>query len=243
MAKLKHPLDNIVYEKQKPAEKIHEFVTVDWENILPDPPANSSQETQNELDEVVILNELQRSPVHVPIWKAFCMEKCITGDWSDFIKQVDDNAWLVFDDFLSGGFSATEIKNLKKMVNKTWPIVRGVVVSLKRKHNRARPEQLRSDINVITTKTHQTPAYPSGHAAFGYVSAKVISLVHPSLKAKVEQVAKTVAFARVVQGVHYPSDGFASKVLVNKLWEDVGFKLFPEYYKSSTWLEKEWRKK
>jgi len=225
MAKLKHPLDNIVYEKQKPAEKIHEFVTVDWDNILPAPPSNSSQETQTELISVYEI--------------AKCRE---SHKWEDVIKQVDIKTWSVFDDALKPHLSAAERESLEKMVNKAWPIVQSVTLSLKRKFNRARPEQLRSDINVMTTKTHQTPAYPSGHAAFGYMSAKIVSLMYPSLKDIAEKTAKLVAFTRVVQGVHYLSDGDASKFLVDVLWEDIGFKLFPEHYKPSTWLERDWRK-
>jgi acid phosphatase (class A) len=225
MEPLKHPLDNIVYEKQKSPEKIHEYVTMDWENILPSPPSNSSQETQTELASVYEI--------------ANCREP---HKWEDIIKQVDTKTWSVFDEALKHNLSAKKRKDLEKMVNKAWPIVWSVSLSLKRKFNRARPEQLRSDINVMTTKSHQTPAYPSGHAAYGYISAKVISLVYPSLKETSEKTAKLVAFARVVQGVHYPSDGEASRLLVDRLWEDIGFKLFPEYYKPSTWIEREWRK-
>ena len=226
MEPLKHPLDNIVYEKQKNPEKIHEYVTIDWETILPAPPSNSSQETQTELISVYEI--------------ANCRE---SHKWEDVIKQVDTKTWSVFDDALKHKLSAKERKDLEKMVNKAWPIVWNVALSLKRKFNRARPEQLRSDINVMTTKTHQTPAYPSGHAAYGHISAKVVSLVYPSLKETSEKTAELVAFARVVQGVHYRSDGEASRLLVDRLWEDIGFKLFPEYYKPSTWMEKEWGKK
>ena len=225
MESLKHPLDNIVYEKQKNPDKIHEYVTMDWENILPAPPSNSSQETQTELISVYEISKVR--DLH---------------KWEEIVKQADTKTWSVFDDALKLRLSASERKNLEKMVKKTWPIVWGVTLSLKRKFNRARPEQLRSDINVMTTKTHQTPAYPSGHAAHGYTSAKIVSLVYPSLKDIAEKTAKLVAFARVVQGVHYPSDGEASRLLVDKLWEDIGFKLFPEYYKPSTWIEREWGK-
>ncbi len=224
MVKLRHPLDNIVYEKQKSPKKIHEYVTLDWENIILAPLSNSSQQTQDELD-YVFKAAMQRD------------EKNMV----ELVKQIDTKTWSIFDEFLALHAPYSDRKKLEKMTEKTWDIVWKVVLNLKRKFNRPRPYQLRSDINVMTTKTHDTPAYPSGHASYGYSAAKVVSLVYPELKDGVEKVANTVAFARVLQGVHYPSDGAASKVLMDKLWEDIGFKMFPEYYSAATWIEKKWR--
>lgn len=224
MEALKHPLDNIVYEKQKNPKKVHEWITIKWEDIVPEPPSNSSSETQEELDHVFKASSLRE-----------------VDGWGDIIKQVDNDSWEVFDDALFYSLSDSDRQTLKEMLNKAWPIVRDVVINLKRKFNRARPEQLRSDINPIITKTHQTPAYPSGHAAYGYTAAKIVSLVHPDLKEKTDITSRLVAYARVVQGVHYPSDSTASKLLVEALWNDINYKLFPEYFPASDWIKKRWR--
>lgn len=97
MESLKHPLDNIVYEKQKNPDKIHEYVTMDWENILPAPPSNSSQETQTELISVYEISKVRG--LH---------------KWEEIVKQVDTKTWSVFDDALKLRLSASERKNLEK---------------------------------------------------------------------------------------------------------------------------------
>ena len=223
MKALKHPLDNIVYEKQKAPEKIHEYVTLDWENILPPPPSNSSQQTQNELDHVIKVSRLREA-----------------NNWINVVKRVDTETWSIFEEGLASNISASDLKKLEKMVDRAWDIFWGVGLNIKRKFNRARPEQLRDNVNVMTTKSHQTPAYPSGHAMYGYTASKVISLFYPEVKDDSEKIAEIVAFARIIQGVHYTSDNVASKLLIDKLWENVGYKIFPDRYPASMWIEKTW---
>ena len=43
-------INSVKYTDSKKSWKVSDRITIDWKNILPDPPANNSKETQKELD-------------------------------------------------------------------------------------------------------------------------------------------------------------------------------------------------
>ena len=96
---------------------------------------------------------------------------------------------------------------------------------LKRLHNRPRPAQLAEhfdvEIDVLETKTHHTPAYPSGHAAYGYLIAELLSDKYPQHKKELMKLADKTGFLRVIQGVHYPSDSLSANQLVRTLYNNI----------------------
>jgi len=81
--------------------------------------------------------------------------------------------------------------------------------------NRRRPYQLNPKLNVINIKTAQTPSYPAGHAYQSYLIAKKLSKVYPEKKELLYDTARKCDECRIKAGIHYPSDGTFSKILVN----------------------------
>ena len=77
------------------------------------------------------------------------------------------------------------------------------------------------DVDVITTDTHQTPAYPSGHQTQGSLTALAMIDRFPQYEEDFRKMEDMVGRARVLQGVHYPSDNQAGKVLARKLWDEL----------------------
>ena len=100
-----------------------------------------------------------------------------------------------------------------------------ITLKLKYYFKRARPEQIAEkmgfDVDVITTDTHQTPAYPSGHQTQGSLTALAMIDRFPQYEEDFRKMEDMVGRARVLQGVHYPSDNQAGKVLARKLWDEL----------------------
>jgi membrane-associated phospholipid phosphatase len=80
--------------------------------------------------------------------------------------------------------------------------------------NRARPQQINRELDVLKSKTAFTPAYPSGHAFQAYYLARVLSSRYPEKAEMFSKIAEDCALARVYAGLHYPSDNEFSKTLV-----------------------------
>jgi len=70
-------------------------------------------------------------------------------------------------------------------------------------------------------------SYPSGHATFYALTSELLSGVKPDLKERLQEVGKEGVYARVIGGVHYPSDveggrklgrAAAEKIMATPLW-------------------------
>jgi acid phosphatase (class A) len=107
-----------------------------------------------------------------------------------------------------------------------------VIKNIKYKFNRPRPYQLASiyniEINAIMTKTHRTPSYPSGHTAYAALGAYILSAKYPKYSSDFFSKVSLAGMARMLQGVHYPSDNEAAMIISGAIWEDIRYSLFPE---------------
>ena len=115
-----------------------------------------------------------------------------------------------------------EVSKLKDNLNP-------IVLQLKVHYNRPRPSKLaralvfHKELNftVHPLKTAETPAYPSGHTAYGNLVALILSEKYPEYSKSFQAFVLQVGEARVLQGVHYPSDNDAAVKLTNNIWRDI----------------------
>jgi hypothetical protein len=175
----------------------------DWSNIIGDPPSNAGSTTLQELK--TVQNYSNKST------DKKSKEKILRAD-----RDMDS---LFLDVIGSDSFSKYEEQIIKTFYGYLEP----VIINLKWKFDRPRPYQLGELLGIpiqhITTKTHHTPAYPSGHAAYGAMMARILSYTRPEKTQEFHSVQNQIGIARVMQGVHYPSDNFASIFLVETLWK------------------------
>ena len=76
------------------------------------------------------------------------------------------------------------------------------------------PKQILPDLDVLTSTTAHTPAYPAGHAFQAYYLAHTLGKKYPDLQDKLNEIAEQCDSTRVKAGLHYPSDGEFSKHLI-----------------------------
>ena len=83
--------------------------------------------------------------------------------------------------------------------------------------NRARPSQINSNIKnkLLLSNSADTPAYPSGHSFQAFILACKMSKKYPEKKEQLYTLAEDCGYARIVAGLHYPSDHRFSKALVD----------------------------
>jgi hypothetical protein len=186
-------------------------VTIAWKNVLAEPPLNNSETTKKEL---LYLSDLTKE---------------LTSEQVRLILTIDKDPYAPF-------YEVLETKNIvfpKKELFQVWSIMYNIVLNVKYIYNRPRPYQLAGafglKINVLETKTHNTPSYPSGHTAQTAVGAYVLAAKYPEYSGEFFDKVSVTGMARMLQGVHYPSDNEASMVLVGAVWENIRYKLFPEF--------------
>lgn len=182
---------------------------IDWHDLISDPAKNTSESTIDELLEISRLT-LNRN----------------NSDES-LIKIVDSNPSELFKPILN----KYNKKFPYKLFNNIYNDVYDMVMIIKNYYNRPRPYQLAKiyniPINLITTKTHHTPSYPSGHTVYSSLVYHLLTYLYNDIPQQelIIPVNQT-GHARMLQGIHYKSDITAaldfthnlfSQYLINKL--------------------------
>ena len=203
-------IDSVVYSDKKKTLKVSKQITIDWEGVLPAPPKNTSKETKKEIEYLASLTEnLSKSQKNL----VYLVDKEPLDLYNDVLRRHD-------------------LKMPREIFDKVWRITSPIIMNLKYKFNRPRPEQLAKffgrKVNVIETKTHQTPAYPSGHTAYCAMGAYILSDLYPEHSSEFFGRIGDAGHARCLQGVHYPSDNEAAMVISGAIWQNIRYKIFPE---------------
>ena len=203
-------INSVRYTKSIKTWNVSDRFTIDWKGVLPNPPVNNSEETRKELE---YLQNITRN---------------LSDEDKALVELVDKEPLDLYKPILE----EYNLKMPKSDFKKVWNLSYPIIMNLKYLYNRPRPEQLAEKlgfkINVIRTKTHQTPAYPSGHTAYAAIGAYLLSDMYPELSSDFFSRIGESGLARCIQGVHYPSDNESAMVISGAIWQDIRYKLFPD---------------
>ena len=190
----KDKIDSLGYDSiylEKPIPNIAQ--DIDWKNILANPPANLSKTT---LQELQLLSRLTKNR---------------TEDQTQLVLNIDKDMDTPFE-LLCKSYGVNYPKSL---IDEFYDIVRPILLNTKAYYNRPRPNQLAEyfnlKIDVILTDTHHTASYPSGHTVYSKLVSLILKDKYNQIdNNKLDNVVNQTAKARMLQGVHYPSDNMAS---------------------------------
>ena len=193
------------------SEYDYKIIDLDIEEIkklCPDPPKNSSKKTYQELK---------------------FLEKKIKNMGEKEIEIFDDldtAANLKFNEFIYDNKLDVDYNDYYQFLNE----LEYMTYHLKYLYNRPRAYQLGIYLNVPIKSQYaisgNTPAYPSGHAMLGHGSYLYLKELYPEHEKELYKLAKQVENSRVDVGVHYVSDGNASEILLNRLFNRIKKNLY-----------------
>jgi acid phosphatase (class A) len=197
-------IDNIKYTTEiVEDQKISQVIDFDYKSILDSPTKNSSIST---LEELIYISKITHNRTDKDI---------------EFVNKIDKNPATLVIDFCKNKniiFPKTDFDDL-------YTIIKPLILNTKYYFNRARPYQLAKfyglTINIVETDTHQTPSYPSGHTVYARLAANFILKSNPEFKYELDQIVDKSAYARVLQGVHYPSDNKASIIFTDYIFKKI----------------------
>lgn len=118
----------------------------------------------------------------------------------DFFYKTNENVAYAFVDILPDeNITSINYKIVERNI---------FIILLKYLFYRQRPFKVNNKVKnlVLSESTAYTPSYPSGHSYQAFYIAKYYSRKYPELKDKLYETAEKCANARVIGGVHYPSD-------------------------------------
>jgi len=185
----------------------------DWKDrlTLPDPPANSSERVEAEIDYLISLQQKRTASTVENIKQELDWKSCF-----------DLGIWLG-KDYSWKNYPVTERLIINVMNDATV-----ITIHLKKKYERPRPSELDSRISpCIEVPGHSS--YPSGHSTKAYLCALIMKELKPNSADVLQEVASRIAWDREAAGVHYPSDTsvgeFLSRQMFNALMTKKTFQL------------------
>ena len=207
---VKEQIKNMKYTDNPRTWDVSDKITIAWDDVLPDPPTNDGEITKRE---ILYVSELTKNRSNSDV---------------NLIKLVDREP----NDLYHKTLKKLNLEFPSEIFDKSWNILKPIIKNLKHKHNRPRPYQLAEKygipINLLDSKTAQTPSYPSGHTAYAALSAYILAAKYPQHSNHFFDKIYSAGMARMLMGVHYPSDNEASMIITGAVWEDIRYKLFPE---------------
>lgn len=198
----KDKLDSLGYDTVYLEKPIPDLIKdINWKNLLDSPPTNLSKITQKELS---LVSEASRNR---------------SNNDTNLVRLIDQDLEIPFKLLLKSYNLDYPTQKIKDYYN----LIKPILLNLKAYWNRARPNQLAPyfnlKIDVLVTDTHHTASYPSGHTVYAKLIALVLKNQYPQIDPKkLDNLVNQTAKARILQGVHYPSDNNASLILSTKLF-------------------------
>jgi acid phosphatase (class A) len=177
---------------------------------FPAPPAKDSPATRAELEELLAL-QASRTPAQVDAARA------------DRKTEV----WQFYDALGLDPSHPPDLPKVEKLARLVEDDVRIAVRSAKEHFRRLRPFEIEPRIDNCIDDVRADLSYPSGHAAFGWSMAYLLSRLSPEHRTALEARATSFARQRAVCGVHFPSDLAAGKAAAR--WLLAEMEKMPEF--------------
>jgi acid phosphatase (class A) len=237
--KLKFPFDAAVAKRRLSLKPYYLINTKAEDFNIPNPPANSSEQTRAELNYLLGL-QVQRTKLDTEaslIMASIYYNVRVKPEDSTY-AQYRQNLFHIGRS-MGTWFNPENLPVTTDFMAHVWQDASYFIWTFKYKFLRVRPYVLDTVINNL--EETNWAAYPSGHAANSYVNAYVYQELAPQFTNIFIKDAYDMAHSREIIGVHYPSDSEVARMLarqlVNKLFENAQFK------KDFETVKKEWASK
>jgi acid phosphatase (class A) len=192
---------------------------------LPDPPANSSEQTRKEIDYLLALQKYRtgediRSSLYYANVYYNLRVKPTDSTYNRFRRNI-----FHIGRSIGSWFNPETMPVTADFMANVWRDASYFIWSLKFKYARIRPYVI--DPALKNCEETDWAAYPSGHASNSYVNAFIYSELAPEFVDFFIKDAYDMAHSREIIGVHYPSDSESGRIFarqfVNMLFKNEKF--------------------
>lgn len=192
---------------------------------IPDPPANSSEQTRMEINYLLALQKYRtdedvRASLHMADVYYNLRVKPGDSTYTRYRKNL-----FQIGRSIGSWFNPETLPVTADVIAKVWQDASYFIWALKFKYTRIRPYVV--DPSLKNLQDTDWAAYPSGHAANSYINAFIYQELAPEFSDYFIKDAYDMAHSREILGVHYPGDSESSRIFarqfVNKLFENEKF--------------------
>jgi acid phosphatase (class A) len=190
-------------------------------------PANSSEQTKQELDYLLELQH-KRTPEEITrvqflgdigYWPSINM----VPSHPSYHRNLTD---LFFEagTVLGENIHAQNFPKISKLLQGVMQDMRIMEFTIKYKHLRPRPYHLAPTLQPLAKIS--SPSYVSGHTLWAFLQAFTWSEIVPARQKEFIALAEEIRRSREIMGIHYPSDNEAAR--------QVAYKMLQAYFKKAS---------
>ena len=235
----KFPFDAALAERRLSRKPIY-LQNIKQEDFnLPEPPANSSEQTRAEINYLLRL-QAQRTKldVNTSLFMAKVYYNLSVKPGDSTYTRYRNNLFFIGRS-IGTWFNPNNLPVTADFMARVWQDASFFIWTFKYKYLRIRPYVIDKELKNL--EETDWAAYPSGHAANSYINAYIYQELAPQFTDMFIKDAYDMAHSREILGVHFPSDSEASRIFarqfVNRLFENEQFK------KDFEAVKKEWSEK
>jgi acid phosphatase (class A) len=187
--------ENVMRPAAARTDLARSFVRVealDLKSLLPSPPAPDSPAGQAEL----------MTLLQVQAWR--------TPEQIAWAKLIENDSVFNHVALLGPWFTADRLPTVAALFKRIGDDLKLLDTAAKKIHPRARPYTIDPRVEPCVAKPAST-SYPSGSGAQSFVWAELLSEMFPAKRDALLARAEKAAWARVIGGVHFPSDLVAGR--------------------------------
>lgn len=116
---------------------------------------------------------------------------------------------------------SSELREVRRLAERVEDDVRVHVRAVKERFRRLRPYEIEPRLEPCIGDVRGDLSYPSGHAAYGYAMADLLSRMVPERRQDLEARADEFARQRMMCGVHFRSDLEAGRLAAMRLLDEI----------------------
>jgi acid phosphatase (class A) len=167
-----------------------------WQHLLPPPPSPGSAMDQADMAAIQRFQSQADSP-----------------RWQQAQRDISFDIFPVYQAVLGTDFTAKNYPEVAALIDYAGVHLNRASAASKAAFMRPRPYVSDPSLRLCTTEAPQNTSYPSGHAGWGWLSARIIAQIETEHADAILARGRDYGDSRVVCGVHYPSDVEAGRAL------------------------------
>ncbi|WP_291035241.1 phosphatase PAP2 family protein [Dyadobacter sp. 50-39] len=182
------------------------------------PPANSSDQTRNELDHLLAL-QMDRTPQQVKRVEflgaiGYWPSTELLPNHPEYAQNLKD---LFFEgsEILGNTCTADQYPRTATLLKGIMRDMRIMEFTIKYHYNRPRPYHLEPTLKPLTRIG--SPSFASGHTLWAFLQAYTWSELLPQRRNEFIKLAEEIRRSREILGIHYPSDNEAARQISHKM--------------------------
>ena len=181
---------------------------------IPDPPANSSEQTRMEINYLLALQRTRSAEeIRASLYMANVYYNLRVKPTDSTYNRFRKNLFQIGRS-IGTWFNPETLPVTTDLMAKVWQDASYFIWSLKFKYARIRPYVIDPTLNNL--EQTDWASYPSGHAANSYINAFIYQELAPEFLDFFIKDAYDMAHSREILGVHYPSDSESSRIFARQ---------------------------